>query len=403
MRPVTVVVPLPPSYRGGTEEYAYRLVTQASRLLPVRLVTTAVRWGHDSDPLSIGSAEQIVLPGFEMFERPVVLSRSARSSLRSIVASSSLVHLHMPFPLVERWVAGWAERERVPVVLTYHMDAQLSHSVLGPLATSMYRSMSARPALRRARVIVSNSRGYAAASPVLSQFLPKVRVIAKGVDPTRLGVAGGPSSSSATFELPEGANRDTDPKIVFVGRLVAYKGIPILLEAIRRLGQSGLPLHLYIAGRGPEEPTLRRRVAETGLTNRVTFLGFVPDDRIGSLYRWADIVACPSINSMESTPTSLEEAASLGVRVLGSDLPGANETIPADGVRGVLVPPGDVAAVAAGLRQLLKNAPWKPDRVRTWEDVSNDYLALYGDLVPELRRPSPRDASPSVPLATPVR
>jgi glycosyltransferase involved in cell wall biosynthesis len=397
MRPVTVVVPLPPSYRGGTEEYAYRVVAQASRVVPVRLVTTAVRWGHDADPISIGSAEQIVLPGFEMFERPVVLSRSARSSLRSIVADSSLIHLHMPFPLVERWVTGWAERERVPVVLTYHMDAQLSSSMFGPLATSMYRSISARPALRGASAIVSNSRGYAEASPVLSQFLPKVRVIAKGVDPARLGVTRGPSSTSASFELPGGTIPDRDPKIVFVGRLVAYKGIPILLEAIRQLAQDGLPLHLYIAGRGPEEPGLRRRVAATGLTNRVTFLGFVSDARIESLYRWADIVACPSINSMESTPTSLEEAASLGIRVLGSNLPGASETIPSDGVRGMLVRPGDAAAVAAGLRQLLASAPWTPTRVRTWEDVSNDYLSLYGELVPELRQPRRPDQSEGVP------
>jgi glycosyltransferase involved in cell wall biosynthesis len=384
MRPVTVVVPLPPSYRGGTEEYAYRLVERVSHVLPVRLVTTAVRWGHDSHPLSVGSAEPIVLPGFEMFERPVVLSRGARSSLRTVVANSSLVHLHMPFPLVERWVAYWAVQNRTPLLLTYHMDAQLSNSLVGPLATSLYRTVSARPALEGARAVVSNSRGYAQASPVLSKYLAKVRVVAKGVDPTRLGISQSKSQSTSTFELPQGAPTSADPRVVFVGRLVAYKGIPVLLEAIRQLSLAGLPLHLYIAGRGPEEPALRRWIAQNGLAKRVTFLGFVPDDRIGALYRWADIVACPSISSMESSPTSLEEAASLGVRVLGSSLPGADESIPSDGVRGILAPPGDANAVAAGLRQLLGSRPWKPTRVRTWEDVANDYLALYAELAPEL-------------------
>jgi glycosyltransferase involved in cell wall biosynthesis len=384
MRPVTVLVPLPPSYRGGTEEYAYRLVERVSRVLPVRLVTTAVRWGHDSHPLSIGSAEQIVLPGFEMFERPVVLSRAARSSLRAIVANSSLVHLHMPFPLVERWVAHWAVPHRVPLLLTYHMDAQLSNSPIGPLATSLYRSVSARPALEGARAVVSNSRGYAQASPVLSTYLAKVRVVAKGVDPVRLGILESAPGSPPAFELPQGTPSSANPRIVFVGRLVAYKGIPVLLEAIRQLSLAGLPLHLYIAGRGPEEPALRRWIARNGLAQRVTFLGFVPDDRIGALYRWADIVACPSISSMESSPTSLEEAASLGVRVLGSNLPGADESIPSDGARGILAPPGDAHAVAAGLRQLLGSAPWKPARVRTWEDVANDYLRLYAELAPEL-------------------
>ena len=385
MRPVTVVVPLPPSYRGGTEEYAYRVLEHISRVTPVRLVTTRVRWGHDRDALSTGNAESIVLPGFEWFERPVVVLRSARATLRSIVADSSLVHLHMPFPLVERWVTGWASRSGVPVVLTYHMDARLPGPLIGTLATSLYRAASARPALRSANVVVSNSLGYARSSPVLSQFLSKVQVIAKGVDPDRLGLSGVAPVAPLGFGGAAEGGPTRDRRVVFVGRLVPYKGLRVLLEAVRQLIGDGLSVHLYVAGRGPEESGLRQWVDRQGLAAHVTFLGFVADDRLGPLYRWADVVACTSVSRMESTPTSLEEAASLGTPVLGSDLPGAGESIPSDGVRGILVPPGDARAVAEGLRRLMTVGHWNPPTIRSWKDVAQDYLRLYRTLVSDLK------------------
>jgi glycosyltransferase involved in cell wall biosynthesis len=388
MRPVTVIVPLPPSYRGGTEEYAYRVVEETSRSLPIRLLTTNVRWGHDAHSLSVGSAELVVLPAMEAFERPLVLSRRARATLRSAVRDSSLVHLHMPFPTVERSVVAWARRASVPVLLTYHMDATLPSSRVGALTTRLYRRFSARPALAGANLVVSNSRGYSAASPVLSGFLGKVRVVPKGVDPVRLGVGERGPVDSAQIGIPADSVKNGEPRVVFVGRLVAYKGLPILLQAIRRLSTENFRVHLYVAGRGPEEAGLRGLAAEFGIADLVTFLGFVPDDRIGGLYRWADVVACPSVSTMESTPTSLEEAATLGTPVLGSDLPGAAESIPADGVRGLLVEPGNAEAVAAGLRQLVTAGHREPNRIRTWADVVRDYLELYASLVPEISRPA---------------
>lgn len=385
MRPLTIVVPLPPSYRGGTEEYAYRVAERVSRQLPVRLVTTQVRWGHDARSLSVGDSELIPLPAFELLERPIVTSGRARARLRSLVESSSVLHLHMPFPLVERWTTRWAVRSSVPVVLTYHMDAHLSNTRFGGSVTSLYRSLSARPALRRANRVVSNSLGYARASPVLSGFLGKVQIIPKGVDADRLGL-----DLAGPRDPPRCLGRDlpVDPsafRIVFVGRLVPYKGVPVLLRAVKQLDRQGVRTHLYIAGRGPEEPRIRALIAHEGMQRLVTLLGFVPDEELGQLLRWADVVACPSLNMLESTPTSLEEAASLGTPVLGSDLPGARESIPSDGVRGLLVAPGQPDAVAAGLARLrAAPRPAPPAHPRTWDDVAADYLAVYRILSPEL-------------------
>ncbi len=389
--PITTIIPLPPSYRGGTEEYAYRVAVRVGRATPARILTTRVRWGHDPVPLPTEDLPIEYLPGHEVFQRPVVNGR-ALARVRAAVRESSLVHLHMPFPRVEARVARWCSESGVPLVLTYHMDADFAGASGIPgagLVTWVYRRWSAVPALRGATAVVSNSRGYAEASAVLSKYLSKVRVIYKGVDVDRLGLDG-PATDPAelTRLFPESGPRDR--RVLFVGRMVPYKGLRYLLSATETLVREGRGVQLYLAGRGPERPSLERWVAQRGLAGRVHFLGFVPDDRLGRMYRGADVVACPSTSLMESTATCLEEAAAFGVPILGSALPGADESLPNDGVHGLLVAPKDARAVAGGLRTLLDHPPPRGTaRFRSWNETADEYLALFRELREE-RGPSRR-------------
>jgi glycosyltransferase involved in cell wall biosynthesis len=390
---IAVIVPLPPSYRGGTEEYAYRLVRRFADRMPVRLLTTTVRWNPEGDLLDVGSATLEFLSGREIFQRPLVVGPAARHRLREAVRASTLVQLHMPFPWVERRVTAWARAAGVPTVLTYHMDAEFGAASTAPgsgAVTRLYRRLSALPAVRACSAVVSNSRGYAEGSPVLSRVLPKVRVVHKGVDPQRLGL-GGPIRSGRAEPgaelLPDSA--PDRKRVLFVGRLVPYKGVPVLLEAFARLAARRPDVDLYIAGRGPLRDDLERKAEALGVAPRVHFLGFVPDLRLGELYRSADVIACPSVSRLESTPTSLEEGASCGTPVLGSAFPGTQETVPNDGIRGILVPPGDVAAVVEGLDRLLDQPrPGPPTGLRTWDDTAREYLALFQELTEGRLRPA---------------
>jgi glycosyltransferase involved in cell wall biosynthesis len=387
LRPITVIVPLPPSYRGGTEEYAYRVAVRVGRTLPTRILTTRVRFGHDAIPLPTDDLPVEYIPGRELFQRPLVSGPGLRQ-IRRAVEDSSLVHLHMPFPRVEARVVRWAAQRRIPVVLTYHMDADFAGASGIPgagLITRAYRRFSAYPALRGATAIISNSQGYARSSPVLSQFLPKIQVIYKGVDMDRLGrqYAGRPSPVRGPQD-PELFPRSAPStrRVVFVGRMVPYKGLAYLVAATQELVRSGEDIKLFLAGRGPELPRLRQLVAQQKLEDRVEFLGFVPDERLGALYVGADVVACPSTSLMESSATCLEEAAACGVPVLGSALPGAEETIPNDGRHGLLVAPRDVPSIAAGLRQLLAQPrPADAPLFRPWESTADAYLALFRGLL----------------------
>jgi len=383
--PLSVVVPLPPSYRGGTEEYAYRLAEWYARTVPVHIFTTTVRWDADAPQIEFGAAELERLPAREVLERPLLLSVPSRRRLFRDVRGSSGMQLHMPFPFVEAPAVRAARAEGIPTVLTYHMDADLggARRVPGAAAvTAAYRALSAFPALDACDVVVSNSRGYAEASPVLSRFLRKVRVIHKGVDPARLGLRG---PRRRERYLPAGLAPDDVPpgrsRLVFLGRLVPYKGVPVLLEATRRLLDRGEDVILLIGGRGPQEPELRALAAQLGIEARVRFLGFVPDRDVGALYRFADAVVVPSVSTLESSATALEEAAMCGTPVVGTDLPGAGETVPHDGRRGVLVPPGDPDALAAGIGKVLDaGRPAQPTPLRTWDAAAEEYAALFDEL-----------------------
>jgi glycosyltransferase involved in cell wall biosynthesis len=377
-RPLTVVVPKPPTYRGGTEEYAYQLVKEYSAHRSVRVVTTTATEGTGKESLSIGTATLESLHAREMLDRPVVQGSAAWSQLRRAVESSSAVQLHMPFPRVERKVAGWARAAHVPLVLTYHMDAEFGTNPDGlfpRMVTWAYRRFSSLPALSDSSVIVSNSLGYAKASPVLSRYLPKVRVIYQGIDLERLRSNGSGPSAAVPPRTPGVA------RIVFIGRVVPYKGLPDLLEATARLLTGGRRLELLLGGRGPQLEDLQARAGTLGISGSVRFLGFVPDDAVGDLYRSADVVACPSISLLESTPITLQEAMAFGVPVVGTTLPGTEETVPNDGVRGRLVDPHDVDGLARALGEILDSGHGRvPATSRTWADTAGDYLKLFDEL-----------------------
>jgi glycosyltransferase involved in cell wall biosynthesis len=382
--PISVVVPLPPTYRGGTEEYAYQLARNFSGRTPTKIWTTTVRWTPERGRIDTGAADLQLLPAREWMQRPVLSPFSSLRRLSRGVRSSSLIQLHMPFPWVERSIARSARRAGIPLVLTYHMDADLGAAEQRAGAnwvTRLYRAVSARPALEACDAVVSNSQGYADASPVLSRFLPKVRVIPKGVDPLRLGLDGRRRAPVRPPSVPPEAVPDGRKRILFVGRLVPYKGLPLLLDASRRLADAGVDFVTLVAGRGPMEPVLRDHASQLGLGERARFLGFVPDPELGDLYRFADIVVCPSTGTLEATPTTLEEGFACGTPVVGTNLPGTSESIPNDGRRGLLVPPNNVEALAQALERLLAgDRPPPPAAIRTWDDVAHDYLRLFHDL-----------------------
>lgn len=134
----------------------------------------------------------------------------------------------------------------------------------------------------------------------------------------------------------------------FFGRLVPYKGLEQLLAAYRQV-RSAQPCALTLAGSGSLAPY---RAALQGLPDVRLINRWIPESEIGSHFASADLVVLPYTSASQSGVIPI--AAALALPVIATRVGGLPEQVQ-DGVSGWLVPPGDVDALAAAMRQALQN------------------------------------------------
>ncbi|MEO1443170.1 MAG: glycosyltransferase family 4 protein, partial [Chloroflexota bacterium] len=135
----------------------------------------------------------------------------------------------------------------------------------------------------------------------------------------------------------------------YVGRLIPEKGVDLLLRAVAQLGGEWC---LRLVGGGPQRRPMEQLAAELGIADRVTFVAQVPSAQMPDQYRTMDVLALPSRtrpNWKEQFGRVLVEAMASGVPVIGSDSGAIPDVI---GEAGVVVPEGDVTALANALRAL---------------------------------------------------
>lgn len=145
-------------------------------------------------------------------------------------------------------------------------------------------------------------------------------------------------------------------RILFVGRLVEKKGVAVLLDALQHVGA---PWSLDVVGDGPLRAELEARAAR--LPRPVRFHGQQPARALATLLHECEVAVFPSLparsGDQDGLPVAMLEAMAAGRAVVASRIAGIDEAV-VDGTHGVLVPPGDAAALATALRSLLTD----PDR-----------------------------------------
>jgi glycosyltransferase involved in cell wall biosynthesis len=265
---------------------------------------------------------------------PLFLASFARAARRG-AWGVDVVHAHW----LPSAVAGLATRK--PLVLqAWGSDVELAKRL----------PWLFRPLLRRARIVICASTALAGDSRALGAR--DVRVIPSGVDlPAEVG----------TPEKP--------PHVLYVGRLSEEKGI-------RDLAQAAAGLPLVVVGDGP----LRDLVPSA--------VGFVPHDDLGPYYERAAVVCVPS--RREGYGVAAREAMAYGKAIVSTGVGGLADAID-DGVNGLVVPPGDVAALRAALEQLLGDAGLrgrlgaaaraKAQATYAWPVATAATLAVYRDAI----------------------
>ncbi len=162
-------------------------------------------------------------------------------------------------------------------------------------------------------------------------------------------------------------------RLVGVGRQETLKGHHVLIDALAVLRRKGIGAELELVGDGPQHAALRRQAARLGLGGAVQFSGWLDPDQTMEAIRKATILVHPSV-SLDAMPTVLKEALAVGTPVVASRLAGIPEIVD-DGRCGVLVPPGDCAALADALAMLIAD----DDRRRRYADAGRAHAEKLFD------------------------
>ncbi|MBD3387328.1 MAG: glycosyltransferase [Candidatus Altiarchaeales archaeon] len=332
------------SSQGGVETYLKSVAAAQSTHSTVRISTLE---GCGSD-----------IPGVDVVEYPLLDDLEALP----LQETGDIVHLHNVLP---------AGRPRYPTV--YHLH---NHDPYCPSGTKYYPRIERECVIkmspfkcayhhlvdgcgsRRPHRVLGNIRESSRENRTLRDS--GVHVIANsdyvrgnllktGFPEDRLhtvhyGIAGPPLQDA-------GADHDfNSKKMLFAGRLVAHKGVGLLLDVMAALGED---VTLDVAGDGWHGESLRAKGRTLGLGDRVSWHGWCESGKMAELYEEASLVVFPSLWPEPAGLVTLE-AYSHGRPVIASNIGGIPEHI-VDGETGVLTPPGDVDAWAENIASLLSN------------------------------------------------
>lgn len=286
-----------------------------------------------------------LLPGFVVAQGMV-----ARRVLRHERVDAIHAHWLLPQGLLARWLS---RSFGVPFVVTSHGGD------LYGLRTPVL--------VRLKRKVAANS---AAMSVVSAAMLAEARI--QGIHARSMAVLPMGVDLASRFCPDPSVPRD-DNRLLFVGRLVAKKGVRHLLDAMPAVIARRPSTRLGIAGFGPEEDALRRQADKLGIVEHVDFLGATRQAELPGLYRTAALFVAPFVRDasgdQEGLPVALMEAIGCGCPVLAGNVAGIHELL-GPSADEVAVDPEDTGQLAARILDVLA----QPERAR--EQAERRRLAL---------------------------
>ncbi|MEM2717023.1 MAG: glycosyltransferase family 4 protein [Archaeoglobaceae archaeon] len=294
MLKIAISTPYFPPHIGGVEEHVKNLMEKLKeRGYKINVIS------------SIGS--DITVPCIKIPYSPIPITFPH--------IKADLYHSHVPSPFFASKLDKVAKKERKPHVITYHNDVIVPSKVngygiprfLGRAVEKINDSIVNR-LLDRVDLIIATTRSYAETSPILSKFIDKVKVVPNAVDPNEFkpGIDAG----------------QREPVVLYVGRLVAYKGVSTLIKAMAEV-QKEVDAKLVIVGDGEDKKRFEK-LAEK-LNVKAVFTGRVPKKDVVYWMQKARVLVLPSFSRLEAFGIVLLEAMACSTPVLGANTPGVAE------------------------------------------------------------------------------
>lgn len=352
---------------GGAEEHLHQVF---GRLAAAghEVVLLCSNWRGGESAASVDGMQVHRVGGRYSFNfaAPLFARRRLRNAFDVVVEDLNKVPMFAP---------QWARASRA-VLLVHHLFGLTAFREVNPfLAAATWLCERTIPwAYRRLPcVVVSEST---------RQDLTR-----RGLDGSRIAVV--PNGVGLT-ELWPARERYPEPTAIFLGRLQRYKGVDLILRALAALCDRGADLRLIVAGRGRDRPRLERLARRLGVADRVRFPGFVsaPEKREMLSRSWVHVLTSPK----EGWGISSVEASACGTPTVASDSPGLRDTV-RHGETGILVPHGDVGALARAIAETLD--PERRDRLGraarrmaeqyTWDKAASAFERIFMTSIPQAK------------------
>ena len=296
--------------------------------------------------------------------------------------------------LVAAAAATLAEEVRRPYLTTVHATEYGRHQGwVDKHPQSYIHAVETWMAQRADRVIVCSHymRGHVA--DVFGVEEAAVTVIPNGIDPADLVPVDDLGALRGRFAQPH------EKLVLLIGRLVYEKGFQVALDALPRVIRRVGGVRFLVAGSGTHEAELKRQATELGLTKHGTFMGWIGDDVLHSLYRIADLCVVPSI--YEPFGLVALEAMASGCPCIVADTGGLREVVPSSDV-GLRFRSRDPRSLGRMMELVLTDEALR-DRLVVeasehvgrfdWADVAARTAEVYAELGRAARRSKPSAAT----------
>jgi glycosyltransferase involved in cell wall biosynthesis len=357
-----------PPYYGGIPGYIQLLAEELKKHYRVTVLVANTSWKMTEE--KNGQLRVIRVPRL-MELRSAAICPTMPRELRKI--RPDLVQLHFPDPMAH--LAYLLGKSPAKLVLFWHSDIVRQRLLLRAYGPFLRRLLC------RADAVIVTSARLRDNSPWLIPVRERCVIIPFGVDiglfdPT-------PEIEERCRELRRAYGERI---LLFIGRLVYYKGLDVLLEAME-----GIEARLLVAGVGPWRKRLERRAFELGITGKVTFLGSIPTRQLLACLHACRLLVLPSTEPSETFGIVQLEAMACRKPVVSTNLPTGVPWVNQDGRTGFVVPPRNAAALRHAIQQILDNPALQRQfgeagRQRVESEFSKDIhfrriLALYEGLL----------------------
>jgi rhamnosyl/mannosyltransferase len=254
--------------------------------------------------------------------------------------TGDILHVHEPFPWADlSYLFSSTIRNNFSrLVVSWHSDI-----VRQKWALSFYRPLIHKFLKKADKILVSNAN-LIEHSEYLPSYKSKCEVIPLGAKLDWVN-----ESTKRLDRVKKIKNDYGSPLVLFVGRLVYYKGIQYLIDAINVIPD----VSLVIIGSGPLEKKLVAQIKSLKLDKRVKIVPEVDEETLHAFYEACDIFVLPSVAKSETYGIVQIEAMACGKPVICTELNTGTSFINKDGVTGYVIPPSDSNSLAKAIGKLV--------------------------------------------------